>query len=206
MSEVIETWELCVFACQAVTSRELLLGQTTTVSLPAAGIEALYCSHPHVKVERREGAYLLRLRPPEVGTQQLLLHALTNHHLAKTLLTVPTVYPTPTYTQTLEFSLADTAAPIFRRLQFVHRGAREEVFAVHHNYSYQLRVTPKQFALAPGDTQFIALQLDMLSLPEGQMEGRWPMWIFINNADDRTVESYLLHVVLRAHRVLHDMA
>ncbi|ESL07670.1 hypothetical protein TRSC58_04637 [Trypanosoma rangeli SC58] len=206
MSEVIETWELCVFACRAVTSRELLFGQTTTVSLPAAGIEALYCNHPHVKLERREGAYLLHLRPPEVGTQQLLLHALTNHHLAKTLLTVPTVYPTPTYTQTLEFSLADTTAPIFRRLQFVHRGAREEVFTVHQNYKYQLRITPKQFALAPGDTQFIALQLDMLSLPEGQMEGRWPMWIFINNADDKTIESYLLHVVLRAHRVVHDMA
>ncbi|PWV16956.1 hypothetical protein C3747_20g27 [Trypanosoma cruzi] len=206
MSHVIETWELCIFACQSVTSRELLFGQTTTVALPASGIEALYCSHSHVKVERGEGCYLLHVRPTEVGTQQVLLHALTDHHLAKTLLTIPTVYPTPTYTQTLEFSLADTTAPIFRRLQFVHRGTKEEVFTVRHNYKYQLRVTPKQFSLAPSDTQFIKLQIDMLSLPEGQMEGRWPMWIFINNADDKTIESYLLNVVLRAHRVLHEMA
>ncbi|EKF31082.1 dynein heavy chain, putative [Trypanosoma cruzi marinkellei] len=206
MSHVIETWELCIFACHSVTSRELLFGQTTTVALPASGIEALYCSHSHVKVERGEGCYLLHVRPTEVGTQQVLLHALTNHHLAKTLLTIPTVYPTPTYTQTLEFSLADTTAPIFRRVQFVHRGTKEEVFTVRHNYKYQLRVTPKQFSLAPTDTQFITLQIDMLSLPEGQMEGRWPMWIFINNADDKTIESYLLNVVLRIHRVLHEVA
>ncbi|KEG11296.1 putative dynein heavy chain [Trypanosoma grayi] len=206
MSKVIETWELCIFACQAVTSRELRLGQTTTVALPAAGVEALYCSGAHVKVERRENSYLLHLRPQEVGTQQLLLHALTNQQLAKTLLTVPTVYPAPTYTQMLELSLADTTAPIFRRLQFVHNGTMDEVFTVHHNYKYQLQVTPKQFALAPNDSQFITMQIDMLSLPEGQMEGRWPMWIFVNNASDKTVVSYLIQVVLRAHRVIHDMS
>ncbi|ORC89612.1 putative dynein heavy chain [Trypanosoma theileri] len=205
MSEVIETWELCVFACNAVTSRELLFGQTTTVALPSAGIEALYCSDPHVKVIQRESSYLLRMRPQEVGTQQLLLHTLTNQHLAKTLLTVPTVYPTPTYTQALELSLADMTAPVFRRLQFVHRGQVDEVFTVHHNYKYQLSITPKQFALAPGDSQFITLQIDMLTLPEGKTEGRWPMWIFINNGDDKTVESYLLQVVLRAHRIVHEV-
>lgn len=206
MSEVIETWELCIFACQAITSRELFFGQTTTVSLPATGVEALYCSHAHVKVERRDNSYLLHVRSPEVGTQQMLLHALMNNHLAKTLLTLPTVYPTPTYTQTIEISLADTTAPVFRRLQFVHRGSVDEMFTVHHNYKQQLCVAPKQFALAPGEAQFITLQMDMLTLPEGHMEGRWPMWIFINNAKDKTVESYLLHVVLRAHRVVYDMA
>ncbi|KAG8347946.1 putative dynein heavy chain [Trypanosoma vivax] len=206
MSKVIETWELSIFACEAVTSRELPFGQTTTVALPSSGVEALYCSDTRTRVERRGESYLLHLRPAEVGTQKLLLHMLTDNHLAKTILTVPTVYPTPTFVQTIELGLADVKAPVFRRIKFVHYGPGNDCFTIHHNYKYQLRVSPKQFALSPEDCQFINLQIDMLTLPEGKTEGRWPMWIFINNSSDKTVESYLLHVILRAHRVLYSVA
>ncbi|AAZ10242.1 hypothetical protein, conserved [Trypanosoma brucei brucei TREU927] len=202
LSKALETWELSIFASQTVTTRELMFGQTTAVALPSEGVEAIYCSDPRMRVEQREGLYMMHLRPHEVGTQHLLLHSLTSNHLAKTLVTVPTVYPTPTYTQTIELSVEEANAPILRRLHFVNVCLSEDIFTVHHNYKYQLHVQPKTFVLAPQDTQVITLHMSMLRLPEGQLEGRWPMWIFINNSADKTVESYLLHVVLRARHVL----
>nr|CCC89692.1 unnamed protein product [Trypanosoma congolense IL3000] len=177
-----------------------MFGQTTAVVLPSEGVEAIYSSDPLTRIERRGDSYLLHLRPQEVGTKHLLLHSLTKNHLAKTLVTAPTVYPAPTYTQTIELSMGDLNAPILRRLQFVNVGTAEDMFTIHHNYKYQLRVTPKRFVLAPQETQVITIRIGMLKLPEYQMEGRWPMWIFINNSVDKTVESYLLHVVLYSHR------
>lgn len=202
MSRVYETWELCVFACESVMTRDIYWGQTTALGLPAEGTEDLYCSDTTVKVERRGPSYVLRLHPRDVGTQRMLLHTLQSNTLKKTLLTVPTVYPTPSFSQVIELSLQDARGPVLRRLTFVHRGDQEEVFQVHHNYKFNLRVSPSKFALAPGDTQFVSLQFDMLMLPPGQMEGRWPMWIFINNSEDKTVESYHLEVVLRSHPVV----
>ncbi|KPA79719.1 hypothetical protein ABB37_05482 [Leptomonas pyrrhocoris] len=201
MSRVYETWELCVFACESYMTRDIYWGQTTALGLPAEGTEDLYCSDTKVKVERRGPSYVLRLHPRDVGTQKMLLHTLQDSALKKTLLTVPTVYPTPSYTQVIELSLENARGPVLRRLTFAHRGEQEEVFQVHHNYKFNLRVSPSKFALAPGDSQFVGLQFDMLTLPPGQLEGRWPMWIFINNSEDKTVESYHLEVVLRAHPV-----
>lgn len=201
LSRVYETWEICIFACDAVMTRDIYWGQTTVLGLPAEGTSDLYCSDASVKVERRGPSYLLRLHPRDAGTQRMLLHTLQDGNLKKTLLTVPTVYPTPSFTQLIELSLADTKGPVWRRLTFVNRGDMEEVFQVHHNYKYNLRISPSKFALAPGDSQYVSLQFDMLSLPPGQLEGRWPMWVFINNNEDKTVESYYLQVVLRAHPV-----
>lgn len=202
MSRVYETWELCIFACESAMTRDVYWGQTTALGLPAEGTEELYCSDASVRVERRGPSYVLRLHPREVGTQQMLLHTLQDNNLRKTLITVPTVYPTPSYTQVIELSTEEARGPVLRRLTFVHRGDAEEVFQVHHNYKLNLRVSPAKFALAPGDSQFVGLQFDMLALPPGQLEGRWPMWIFINNAEDKTVESYHLEIVLRAHPVV----
>ncbi|KPI89996.1 hypothetical protein ABL78_0856 [Leptomonas seymouri] len=202
MSRVYETWELCIFACESFVTRDIHWGQTTALGLPAEGTENLYCSDTNVKVERRGPSHVLRLHPREVGTQKMLLHTLRNGALEKALLTVPTVYPTPSYSQVIELSLENARGPVLRRLTFVHRGDREEVFQVHHNYKFNLRVSPSKFALAPGDSQFVGLQFDMLTLPPDQLEGRWPMWIFINNGEDKTVESYHLEVVLRAHPVV----
>ncbi|KAG5477075.1 hypothetical protein LSCM1_05416 [Leishmania martiniquensis] len=202
MSRVYETWEICVFACDSFLTRDIFWGQTTALGLPAEGTSNLYCSDTTVLVERRGASYVLRLHPRDVGTQRLLLHTLQNDALKKTLLSVQTVHPTPTYSQVIELSLADVQAPVLRRLTFVHRGDHEESFQVNHNYKFNLRVSPSKFTLAPSDTQFISLQFDLLTLPPGQLEGRWPMWIFINNAEDKTVESYHLQVVLRAHPIV----
>ncbi|KAG5477339.1 hypothetical protein LSCM4_04558 [Leishmania orientalis] len=202
MSRVYETWEICVFACDSFMTRDIYWGQTTALGLPAEGTTNLYCSDTTVPVERRGASYVLRLHPRDVGTQKILLHTLQNDALKKTVLTVQTVHPTPTYSQVIELSLADVQAPVLRRLTFVHRGDQEESFQVHHNYKFNLRVSPSKFTLAPSDTQFISLQLDLLTLPPGQLEGRWPIWIFINNAEDKTVESYHLQVVLRAHPIV----
>jgi hypothetical protein len=202
MSRVYETWELCIFACENYMTRDISWGQTTALGLPAEGTDDLYCSDATVRVERRGPSYILRFHPRDVGIQKMLLHTLQDNALKKTLLTVPTVYPTPSYSQVIELSLEEARGPVLRRLTFVHRGDQEEVFQVHHNYKFNLRVSPSKFALAPGDSQFVGLQWDMLTLPPGQLEGRWPMWVFINNSEDKTVESYHLEVVLRAHPVV----
>ncbi|EPY24786.1 hypothetical protein STCU_03462 [Strigomonas culicis] len=202
LSRVYETWEICVYACECVTTREVYWGQTTALGLPADGTEDLYCSNPAIEVTRRGPSYILRVRPREVGLQTALLHTLTQDTLKKTVLTIPAAYPTPTYTQVIELSLAEVRQPVFRRLNFVNHGDLEDVFTVQHNYKFQLRVSPSRFALAPGDSQFVSLQFDMLSLPPGQMEGRWPMWLFINNKEDKTIESYYLQIVVRAHPVV----
>ncbi|KAG5502936.1 hypothetical protein JKF63_04709 [Porcisia hertigi] len=202
MSRVYETWELCVFACECFTTRDIFWGQTTALGLPAGETDAMYCSDTTVTVDRRGGSYLLRLHPRDVGTQRMFLHTLHGDVLKKTLLTVPTVHPTPTYSQVIELSLADVKGPVLRRLTFVNRGDQEEVFQVHHNYKFNLHVTPSKFALAPSDTQFVSLQFDLLTLPPGQLEGRWPVWVFFNNDQDKTVESYHLQLVLRAHPIV----
>ncbi|KAK7194523.1 hypothetical protein NESM_000369500 [Novymonas esmeraldas] len=202
MSRVYETWELCVFACESVMTRDIQWGQTTALGLPAEGTEDLYCSDDAVTVERRGASYVLRLHPRDVGTQRMLLHTLQGDTLMKTLLTVPTVHPTPTYSHVVELTLAEVQVPVLRRLTFVNRGDQEEVFTVHHNYKFHLRVSPSTFALAPGDTQFVMLRFDQLALPPGEVEGRWPVWVFINNAEDKTVESCYLQLVLRAHPVV----
>ncbi|GET89306.1 hypothetical protein, conserved [Leishmania tarentolae] len=202
MSRLYETWELCIFACENFMTRDIYWGQTTALGLPAEGTCDLYCSDPAVTVERRGASYVLRLHPRDVGTQCMLLHTLQNDTLKKTLLTVSTVHPTPTYSQVIELSLAEVKDTVLRRLTFVNRGDREEVFQVHHNYKFNLRVSPSKFMLAPSDTQFVRLQLDLLTLPPGQKEGRWPVWIFINNSEDKTVESYHLQIVLRANPIV----
>ncbi|CCW64335.1 unnamed protein product [Phytomonas sp. EM1] len=201
MTRVYETWELCVFPCQSLISREVHWGQTVVLGFPAKGIKAMYCNETNAKVEHVGSSFVLRLTPREIGNQQLLLHMLEENTLKKILLTVPVVHPTPTFTQVIELSQDDVRAPIFRRMKFTHHGDTDEVFHVHHNYKYQLQINPSSFGLAPGDSQYISLQLDMLSLPPGQLEGRWPMWIFINDSRNKTVESYYLQVVLRAHPV-----
>eukprot|EP00796_Vickermania_ingenoplastis_P009266 gene9266-6515_t len=201
-TQVIEVWEFSVFPCFAVTTREVFWGQTTAISVPGDGAEDLYCSSDRVKVEPAHNAFLLLLRPTGVGVDKMLLHTLQNDTLVKTLLSVPVIYPTPTATQVIELSVADVQrGPVLRRLTFTHRGEREEHFAIQHNYKYQLQVSPSRFYLAPGDTQHIHLRMEMLALPPGQLEGRWPMWIFINDGQDKTVESYYLQVVLRTHHV-----
>ncbi|CAC9494976.1 conserved hypothetical protein [Leishmania infantum JPCM5] len=202
MSRLYETWELCIFACESFMTRDIYWGQTTALGLPAEGTRDMYCSDTAVTVERRGASYVLRLHPRDVGTQRMLLHTLKDDTLKKTLVTVPTVHPTPTYSQVIELSLAEVKGPVLRRLTFVNRGDREEVFQVHHNYKFNLRVNPSKFTLAPSDTQFIRLQFDLLTLPPGQQEGRWPVWIFINNSEDKTVESYHLQIVLRAHPIV----
>ncbi|CAJ1027542.1 hypothetical protein Q4I32_004605 [Leishmania shawi] len=202
MSRLYETWEICVFACDSFMTRDIYWGQTTALGLPAEGTSDLYCSDTAVTVERRGASYVLRLHPRDVGTQRMLLHTLQNDVLKKTLLTVSTVHPTPTYTQVMELSLAEVQGPVLRRLTFVNRGEKEEAFQVNHNYRFNLLVSPSKFTLAPSDTQFVSLQFDLLTLPPGQLEGRWPVWIFINNSEDKTVESYHLQLVVRAHPVV----
>ncbi|CCW70995.1 unnamed protein product [Phytomonas sp. Hart1] len=201
MTRVYETWELCVFPCQYLTPREIYWGQTAVLGFPAEGIDAMYCDEGNVKVTHAGSSFVLHITPREMGKQQLLLHMLQQNILKKFLLTVPVVYPTPTFTQVIELSQDDVRAPVFRRLKFTNHGAADEVFHVHHNYKYQLQINPHTFGLAPSDSQYISLQFDMLSLPPGQLEGRWPMWIFINDSRNKTVESYHLQVVLRAHPV-----
>lgn len=208
-TQVMEVWELCVFPCYAITTREVFWGQTTTIGLPMEDTEEMYCSNHRNRVETTaggggtDGSYLLSLRPSGVGVEKMLLHTLRNGTLIKTQLTVPVVYPTPTATQVIELVLDDVKGPVMRRLTFTHRGNREESFTIHHNYRYQLTVTPGRFILAPGESQHLHLRMEMLTLPAGQTEGRWPMWVFINDSKDKTVESYYLQVVLRLHAVAH---
>ncbi|EPY29802.1 hypothetical protein AGDE_09809 [Angomonas deanei] len=201
-SRVYETWELCIYACNAVTTREIYWGQTNLLGLPAEGTESLYCSDAAIKIEQKGPSYILRIDPREVGTQRALLHALQGDILVKTVLMIPTVYPIPTYTQVLELSLAEVAMPVFRRLTFVNRTDRDDVFKVHHNYKFQLKVSPLEFGLAPGESRSVSLQFDMLTLPPGHTEGRWPMWLFINNSENKIIESYYLQIVVRAHPVV----
>lgn len=200
--QILEVWELNVFPCFSITTREIFWGQTTSIALPAEDTEDMYCSSSRVKVEPGPSSYLIHVKPSGVGSDRMLLHTLRQNALIKTILTIPVVYPTPTATQVIELSMEDVKkGPVLRRLTFVHRGTREEHFSVHHNYKFQLQVAPSSFILAPGDTQHIHLHIGMLALPAGQLEGRWPMWIFINDARDKTVESYYLQVVLRVHPV-----
>lgn len=202
-SKVLEVWELCVFPCYAITTREIPWGQTTTIALPVEENEEVYCSNQRVRVEQTASSFLLHIRPSGVGVDRMLLHSLRNEILVKTLLTVPVIHPTPTATQVIELSLDDVknGSPVLRRITFTHGGDREETFSIHHNYRYQLAVSPSRFSVAPQDIQHIHLRLSMLELPPGQLEGRWPMWIFINDSHDKTVESYHLQVVLRLHPV-----
>lgn len=206
-TQTLEVWELCVFACYAITTREISWGQTTTIALPTDDSEDLYCSSSCVKVEGTPSSYLLHIRPTAIGSEGMLLHTLQNGSLVKTLLTVPVAYPTPTATQVIELSMDDVqSGPVQRRLTFVNHGDKEEHFTIHQNYTYQLYISPSRFLLAPGDVQPIHLRIGPLALPDGQLEGRWPMWIFINNSSDKTIESYYLQVVLRLHPVVPHAA
>lgn len=202
-TQTLEVWELCVFPCFAIITREIPWGQTTTIALPADQSEDMYCSNPKVTVEYNSASYLLHLCPTAVGNDKMLLHTLQDGALIKTLLTVPVVYPTPSATQVIELSFEDIkSGPVQRRLTFVNRGDKEEWFTIRQNYTYQLFISPSRFLLAPGDAQPIHLRIGPLALPDGQQEGRWPMWVFINNASDKTIESYYLQVVLRLHHVV----
>lgn len=201
-SRVYETWELCVFACECLTTREIPWGQTTALGFPSEGTTDMYCSQADMAVERVGTSYVVKITPRQTGTQRMMLHTLQGDILKKTLITVPVGYPTPSFTQVIELSMADVQGPVFRRLLFVNRNDFEDIFHIHHNYKFQLQVSPKTFALAPQDSQYISLQFNMLVLPPGQLEGRWPMWIFINNSQNKTVESYYLQVVLRVHPVV----
>lgn len=202
-TQTLEVWELCVFPCFVITTREIPWGQTTTIALPADQSEDLYCSSSHVKVERHANSYLLHISPTAVGNDRMVLHTLQQDALVKTLLTVPVVYPTPTATQVIELSMEDLQhGPVQRRLTFFNRGEKEDFFTIRQNYTYQLYITPSRFLLAPGDAQPIHLRIGPLALPDGQSEGRWPMWMFINNSSDKTIESYYLQVVLRLHTVV----
>lgn len=118
--------------------------------------------------------YLLRIRPREVGTQAMLLHTLREDGaLKKTLLTIHTIYPNPTYTQVMQFSVAEmNTGPLMRRFRFVNKFDYEETFTVHSNYKFHLRLGPSSFTLAPNESQYVALQFSGLQLPEGQAEGR----------------------------------
>jgi hypothetical protein len=109
----------------------------------------------------------------------------------------------PTFEQTIELSVGDAATPIFRRLHFVNPLPDQNVFHVHFNYRGNVGVSPTMFALGPRDSQHISIRIENLALVEGQREGRWPVWIFINDKEDKTVESYLLQVVVRSHQVFH---
>lgn len=176
-----------MFACETLISRELEWGQTSTLTFPVNASEEMYCDDDHsVQLIRQShstdtgGAnsyYLLRVRPREVGVQEMLLHTLREDGaLKKTLLTIHTTYPNPTYTQVMQFSVAElNAGPLLRRLRFVNKFDYEDTFTVHSNYKFHLRLVPSSFTLAPNESQYVALQFSGLRLPESQPEGRWPM-------------------------------
>ncbi|CUG92287.1 Hypothetical protein, putative [Bodo saltans] len=205
MTKHLETWELTIFACQVVHASSIMFGRTTSIALPVTS-EKVYVNDPCITaVVPSSGPNeptKLRYKPREVGTSQTLLHVQREgKHLDKVLLVTQVSYPTPTYQYAIELSAAEAQVPLQRRFLFVNRETSQQVLTVSTNYRHQVRVSPRVFALGPGDSQHLSLEVVGLSLIDGGLtEGQWPIWIFINDEDDGTVESYLLNVVVRLHR------
>lgn len=206
MTKHFETWELTVFPCQVVHASSIMFGRTTSIALPVVTSERVYVNDPCVvAVVPPAGAHeatKLRFKPREVGVSQTLLHVQREgKHLDKVLLVTQVAYPTPTYQYAIELSAAEAQVPLQRRFLFVNRESTQRVLTVTTNYRHQVRVSPRVFALGPGDSQHLSLEVVGLSLVDGGLtEGQWPIWIFINDEEDGTVESYHLNVAVRLHR------
>ena len=196
----VETWELVVYSCLVTQSHNIFFGQTSTITVPFA-CDRLYSSDPIAEViaapSATGGNNTLRVKPRGPGTVTVLLHALRGADLDKIVCHIPVSVPTPTFEQTIEISSADLATPVFRRLTFTNHASSQKVFRVSYNYRHNLSVNPEVFALGPNDHQHLGLKLERICVPEGAAEGRYPIWLFINDEQDKTVESYFLQVVAR---------
>lgn len=195
-----ETWELVVYSCMVTQSHNIFFGQTSTISVPFP-CDRLYSRDAIADVVPAAAGSsttnAIRIKPRGPGTVSILLHALRGADLDKIICIIPVSVPAPTFEQTIDVSATELSTPLFRRLSFTNHEAKQKVFRVNFNYRHNVAVNPEVFALGSGETQHLNLKFERLCVPEGLTEGRYPVWLFINDEQDRTVESYFLQVVAR---------
>lgn len=191
-----ETWEIVTTPCQQYTTTAVPYGQTSVVAIPVPA-SRVYSADPAVEAIGRQDCTSLRVTPRSAGQMSFLLHSLQGDGtFKKVMCTVPCVLPTPTYEDYIDVPLQQAGTPIFRRLQFVNKEPVHKMFKLVTTYQGHLHVTPEQFTLTPTESKQISIRIDNLEAIGG--EGRLPMWIFVNDAENRTIDSYLITVSLRS--------
>lgn len=191
-----ETWEISVSPCHAFRTAVVPFGQTSMVTIPFPS-SRVYSADPAVEPIGRQDCTSLRVTPRAPGQMTFLLHSrMGDGSFLKVMCSVPCVLPTPTYEDYIDVALPQAGTPIFRRLQFTNREPVHKMFKVITTYPGHLHVAPEQFTLTPSESKQISIRIDNLASVGG--EGRLPMWIFINDAENQTIDSYLITVSLRS--------
>lgn len=190
-----ETWEISITAVQRFETREVFYGQTSIVALPVL-CDRAYSSDPNVIAIAQRDCIALKAKPAREGVSVFHVQAAKGQQMERIVVAIPCVLPTPSYQDFIDITYAQSGSPIYRMLTFTNSEPRQKVFSVFTNYRAHIKVTPEQFALAPMEQK--KLRIEIAALNYLGTEGRWPMWIFINDAEDMTVESYLITVTVRA--------
>ena len=193
-----ETWEITITACTVFEAKSIPFGQTSSLTLPIV-CDSIFSSEANLFVVPQTNCVAAKLSPRTVGASTYVLHAHRNNTFQKVLVTVPCCWPVPTYEQTIEVSLQEAAATLYRRLTFTNKEPEIKAFRVFSNYGATVQVAPRDFVLAASDSQIISISVDGL----GGAEQLVPLWIFVNDVNDKSIETFLINIAVRHHLPLY---
>ena len=202
MTDVWETWDVSLTSVQRFHTQQVYYGQMNVVTLPIV-CESAFASDPNVTTVTHRDCVVLKVRPRSEGA--LVFHLRVSKAavhggagVERMIVSVPCVLPRPSYEDAIDITYSQSGATIHRLLTFTNREARQKKFHVSTNFAANINVQPAHFVLAPFEVKQLRIQIFGLNYLGG--EGQWPMWIFINDDEDLTVDSYLIRVTVREHQ------
>jgi hypothetical protein len=192
----VETWELRLVTCPTIAVPDVFFGQSTIQSV---AIACDFCfafgggstsAVPQKAVGDPSAACVnLTVRPVEIGKQSVLVHAFISGTLKRFLITYMAVYPPPTYSVDVNLTARDAAFPVVRRLAVTNSTDRAIKFTLSTNYRHLTALSQTHVQLNQGDRAYVALTV------RGMVPGNlYPIFVFVNDEQDKTVESFLVRV------------
>jgi hypothetical protein len=194
----IETWAVKLVPCMTMSCDAVHIGQTTAKIIPVESDRCYAFSGTAVATPQVvDGAPCTRvaLKPVVDGKQSVLLHAKSGSKLQRVVLNFVATLPEPTHHVALKVRAEEAAIPIHRRIPVDNSATRPMTFRLSTTYREHAVLSHTVIAnMQPGERKYVTLSLRGLGAG-----ARYPIFVFINDDADKTLESHLVDVAVEGY-------
>lgn len=200
-----ETWELTIGPCTTLEAPDVYYGETSKRILPIV-CESVFAFSGACRAETitdASGASMVRLtiKPLETGRQHVLIHAFNAGVMSRYSCTFVAAFPQPTHVCNVELGPDDCLGETYRRFDVNNRTDSVHTFSLRNNYEHVARLSDRVVEnLAPGDRKYVRLILRGLR-PGVNGPMKYPIFIFVNDEEDKTVESLFFDVTVNPSQI-----